>query len=148
MRILLFKGRGLISFLIRLQSRGVYSHAAVELDTGEIVEAWQGSGVRLLKRLKHGRSDVDTFTVRNLTTEHAMGVTSFLTSQIGKPYDYIGVLRFVTRRRKGGPRKWFCSELVFAAFKAVGISLLERTEAWEVSPQLLSRSTLLVQDTT
>lgn len=51
------------------------------------------------------------------------------------------VARFVTRRQadRESAGKWFCSELVFAAFQAAGIDLLARTEAWEVSPGLLLR---------
>ena len=42
-------------------------------------------------------------------------------------------------RKKYG--KWFCSELVFAAFKKAGINLMDRTDAWLLSPTILSYNT-------
>jgi len=53
------------------------------------------------------------------------------------------VFRFVTRWRKEQDEKWFCSELVFQAFKEAGVDLLERIECSQVSPTVLSFSPLL-----
>lgn len=69
-------------------------------------------------------------------------ILRFLEAQLGKKYDYTMVIRFITREQetRASSGKWFCSELVFAAFLAAGIALLARTEAWEVCPGLLARS--------
>jgi hypothetical protein len=69
----------------------------------------------------------------------------FAHQHIGKPYDYLSVARFISRRSESihSKEKWFCSEFVFAAFQAAGLNLLRDTEAWEVSPGLLSKSPLL-----
>jgi hypothetical protein len=45
--VLLFRGKGVISTLIRWQTRGEYSHAALLMPDGMIVESWQGAGVRV-----------------------------------------------------------------------------------------------------
>jgi uncharacterized protein YycO len=63
--------------------------------------------------------------------------------QIGKPYDWRGVLRFVSRKPHHVNGAWFCSELVFECLARSGVRLLDRIEASDVSPQLLSYSTLL-----
>ena len=47
MRLLAFKGDSLISKLIRWQTRSEYSHIAIELDSGEIIEAWHRGGVQI-----------------------------------------------------------------------------------------------------
>lgn len=67
----------------------------------------------------------------------------FAMAQVGKKYDYLGVARFVTRRPSKGNEKWFCSELVFEAFRRAGVNLFHRIEAWEVSPSMISYSPLL-----
>lgn len=161
MKVLLFQGRGMLSRLIRWQQRTRWSHAAIMIDSGlwnpplppinpveriyakepVIIEAWQGAGVRQTKL--DSRDGVEAFEVDGLTDAHREKVVQFLKYQIGKGYDYLGVLRFVSRNRGSRLHKWFCSELVYAALESAGINLFKRTEAWEVSPGLLARSPLL-----
>lgn len=138
--IALFRGRGLLSAAIRWQTASQYSHAAVVLPDGKIIEAWQGEGVRITTL--DSVQGVDFFKVW-LTSTQRDEVLRFLAGQIGMGYDYLGVLRFLTRFRGAPDNRWFCSELVFAAFLHAGVPLLARTEAHEVSPGMLSRSTLL-----
>jgi uncharacterized protein YycO len=88
---------------------------------------------------------VDLFLVDGLTETQEEDVAWFLFQQLGKPYDWTMVARFVTRRdeSRASSGKWFCSELVYAAFKQAGVPLLRATEPWEVSPGLLAKSPLL-----
>lgn len=143
MKILLFKGRGILSAIIRWQQRTMYSHAAVLLWGLEIIEAWQGKGVqrKFLKSLEN----ILCLECPGMTQQQEFDVYSFMQSQVGRGYDYLGVLRFVSRQRNTTNEEWFCSELVYAAFLAAGINLLARSEPWEVSPGLLARSPLLVE---
>lgn len=159
MILCLHRSGGFVAKLIRWQTRGKYVHASVilhhETPTLLRIESMQGSGVRMLPVPKHEDSDVDYFRVE-ATKEQERKVLEFLTSQLGQDYDYKMVLRFVptlldlfwTKRRvtesRSSKRKWFCSELVFAAYQHAGISLLRETEPFEVSPDLLSRSPLLI----
>jgi uncharacterized protein YycO len=151
MKILLFHGRGIISWLIRFQTRGQYSHAAVMLRDGRVIEAWQGSGkhfwrnggVRELPGLKEGKEGIDAFEIQDLNEEQETRLQTWLLDQVGTKYDYRGVIRFITRARKGDVKKLFCSELVFEGCLQVGITLLARTHSWEVPPDWLKRSTML-----
>ncbi|MEK6881322.1 MAG: YiiX/YebB-like N1pC/P60 family cysteine hydrolase [Nanoarchaeota archaeon] len=138
--VLLFKGKGIISSLIRWQTGSIYSHAAVLLDDNTLVESWQGDGVR--KKKITNWDNVDTFKVR-VSQRQYNKIVEFLESQIGKKYDYWAIIRFISRSRFPENDKWFCSELVYEAFKQVGINLLERIESYEVSPGLLARSPFL-----
>ena len=63
----------------------------------------------------------------------------------GIPYDYAGVLRFLSRQpeEERANEKLFCSEQVFSRCQMVGRELLARTEAWRVPPDWISRSPLL-----
>jgi len=141
MKILLFKGKGIISALIRWQTRSAYSHAALLFDDGWIIEAWQGAGVRR-KRLDDW-TNVEAFDIPGITSVHVTDAWKFATEQIGSGYDYWSVLRFIDRRHMPENKKWFCSELVFEALRQAGIQLLARIDASEVSPGLLSLSTRL-----
>lgn len=146
MKIALYKGTSWMSKLITWQTRGIYSHASIILNNGEIIEAWQiGSGVRVIKSLSEGHTKntlVDIFDFDH-SQEGARLAEKFLEAQVGKKYDWRAIARFLTKRRGDNKDKWICSELVFAAVQHAGVDLLSRTEAYEVSPVMLGRSPLL-----
>lgn len=141
MQFLLHHGRSPISALIRWQTRSEYSHASVRINDRQIIEAVEGQGVIVspLPSLELA----DRFEV-NTSMEQALAVKQFLFAQAGKSYDWTMVIRFITRRQESrkSTGRWFCSELVFAAFLHAGVALLARTEPWEVSPGLLAKSPL------
>ena len=142
-RILLFRGNGWISRLIRWQTNGDYSHAAVQLSDGRIIEAWhKPSGVRIRPEVEDW-SKVESYEVEGMTDEQWEKAESFLLDQLGKKYDFNAIGRFLTRWRKDQDEKWFCSELAFAAVKEAGIELLSRCDLAQVSPTVLSFSPLL-----
>lgn len=141
-----------VSRLIQWQTRGQYGHAALVNHAGDLIEAMQGQGVIHDNITKYPPSDYDLFRVVPLININAkyydpyQGWT-FAENQIGKPYDWTMVVRFVTRRQETRKTRgqWFCSELVFAALQASGLPLLARTQPWEVSPAMLARSPYLIQ---
>lgn len=141
-RILLFQGTGWISKAIRWQTRSSVNHAAIQLPNGEIIEAWEGSGVQR-KTLK-STEGIQAFTVDGMTAEQWTQAIDLAVTQVGKKYDYWGVLTFISRRKAPSNDKWFCSELVFEALQHAGINLLERIEANEVSPGHLLLSPKLI----
>lgn len=146
MRFALYKGTSIISRAIEWQTRGKYSHAAMILNDGSVVEAKEFIGVRRTLGLKSPKGvRVEVFEVQTSPLEDLI-IKNFLLAQIGKRYDYSMVLRFITRQGYDpeSKKKWFCSELVFAAFRKAGIRLFERTQAWEVPPQMLARSPLAI----
>jgi uncharacterized protein YycO len=143
--ILLFRGRGLLSAAIRWQTRSRYSHAAILLhDEQTIIEAWPGAGVRA--KSFNGWDDWDGIDYFSVDADfNSYRLENFLHAQLGKRYDYLGVLRFLSRDSDEDQKnkRWFCSELVFAAFAHAGVDLFRDTRAWEVSPGMLSKSQLL-----
>jgi uncharacterized protein YycO len=137
------RGRGLVSAAIRWQTREQdWSHAALLANDDEVIEAWQGDGVRR-KRMADW---ADTLTCEVPTTpEEDARITGFAESKLGCGYDYRSVLRFVTRRRPSEDDRWFCSELVFAAFLEGGIVLLDNIVAAAVSPAHLRLPTIKME---
>lgn len=139
--MLLFRGRGAIASLIRWQSRGHYSHAALLMPDGRIVESWQGDGVRTKKLTDW--DGVHRFEIPSMTEEQGRKALDFALSQVGRGYDYLGVLRFISRSSMLDDDRWFCSELVMESLRRADVRLFERVHSWEVSPGMLAASPLL-----
>ena len=141
LQVALFKhNTGFIRRLIRWQTDSPYSHAALLFNDTWLFEAdfWGVAESRITDF-----RNIDIFDVEGITEEQKAVVYDFAKSQEGKKYDFWGVLRFISRDKLPENDKWFCSELVFAAMKAAEIELLERVEAWQVSPGMLARSPIL-----
>ena len=125
-RVLQYRGRSLVSLAIRFQTRSLYSHSAImDLDNGETYEAWHRGGVLLSPdpfAAHSRRTYIDVFSIKG--GYDAQLLRHFLDNQLGKKYDFLAVARFLTRRRARDNTKWFCSELVAAAFNHAGLDLL------------------------
>lgn len=139
--IALYKGTGLVSSAIRWQTDSPYTHAAVYFpSTGKVIESMQGKGVRHVKL--DTRDEVEFYEVAGRVDWGK--VQAFLEGELGAPYDYAAIVRFVTRFRGRSNKAWICSELVFEAVRHGGVNLLERIEAHQVSPGKLALSPLLI----
>lgn len=136
--VLLMAGKGIYSTLIKWQTWSDVSHAAFLLPDGNILEAWQGAGVRI--RDYPAGPGIEVYTIPDITEAEWKRVLDFAKAQVGKKYDYMGIFRFLTREKSEMDDKWFCSELVFEAFKQAGIHLLERIKSYQVSPGILKLS--------
>lgn len=143
----LFRGRGWISAAIRWQTWSEYSHAAIVMPDGSIIEAWQGLGAGVRRKWVTDWDGIDVFDIPSLTEHQSRIIENYAIKQLGKKYDYLGVLRFLSRRRVGNNGRLFCSELFFDSFLQGGIELLARTRPERVSPGLLARSPLLTKVT-
>lgn len=145
MKIGLYRHSGLLSWLIKFQTRSEYSHAALLFSDNVLIEATRPKVRKVVNPAPDPKCDWFDLSITDAAEAQ---VRAFSEAQIGKGYDYTMVIRFVTRlqetRRSTG--KWFCSELVFAAIQKAGVNLLERIEPWAVSPELLSLSPLLISE--
>lgn len=144
--IALHRGPGLLGTLIRWQTRSPYSHASLYCAGDGVIEAREGHGVRRLSQLDPAEGEkIDLFRIASATPDQLALAWEFAHRQLGKPYDYTMVARFLSRRQASRKEsgKWFCSELAYAAFAHAGLDLLRGTEPWEVSPGLLGKSPLL-----
>jgi uncharacterized protein YycO len=159
MKILLFRGRGISSALIRWQTWSKYSHVAVYLDDGSIIESEPGIGVRHLSLPKGCEAEfcAERGGCLVLTPVIDAGqeaqIIRFLKLQVGKPYDWRGVFRFVLPFIKHNPldsmihqNRWFCSDVLAAAFDFAGCPLLYRIPFYKVSPEKITYSLRLQED--
>lgn len=133
-----YYGTSLVSKAIKLKTWSEISHTSAFLPGGEeVIEAW-GKGV-IRRPWREGHTEgtrIDLLEVK-CSPEQAQAFYLFLYSQIGKEYDFKGIMGFAFSSGIHNKEKWFCSELVFAAALHAGIVLLERIEAHKVSPGLI-----------
>lgn len=142
-KIAMMHGRGLVSSLIRWQTFSRWSHCALVYPNGEwIIEAWPGKGVQKKKITDWNK--VELFFIKGITEEQWKIAFNWAESQLGKGYDYWGVLHFIPRIHLPDNKKFFCSEFVFDALKVAGINLQERINAQELSPREIGISPLLI----
>lgn len=157
--LLFYHGKSLISKAIMFQTRSNVSHVGVRRGDA-FIEAWHAP-------LPHGGVYLDTGE-NACFNRHSVGtvvdvfrvdeswlsggckqedqIWSCMERQVGSSYDFVSVLRFLSRRDESlrSADRWFCSELIAFGFQEGGLPLLDRISAAYVSPGQLYTSPLLV----
>jgi uncharacterized protein YycO len=112
-----------------------WSHCGI-IDGDTVIEAAAFHGV-VRTSLEQFKADGTHYTIIDihLDDETAEKVLENARSQLGKKYDYLGLLGIAFRNRHAEERNaWFCSELVAWAFEQAGHPLV-RKAVWRVTPQ-------------
>ncbi|HBW09163.1 MAG: hypothetical protein JL55_17730 [Pseudomonas sp. BICA1-14] len=139
-RVLFTSRRHLGSLAIRLGTWSTWSHVDLVDDRGaapELIGAVAPSGVVRLpmaERLRlASQAALVEFSVRDRNA-----VLDAAASQLGRPYDWLGVAGIALRGRDWQEDDcWFCSELVAWAFSAAGEPLFRAHLVRRVAPQHL-----------
>lgn len=125
-------GRGWLAWLVRVVTRGRFSHVDLVLAAKPYtcVTALPGAGVTVYYPRPEPGEDVVVLP-RPIEPAHWL-------PELGKPYDYGGVLRLVgpyPSRAARDDRAWFCTELA--------ATVLERAYGWQfrgvLTPDALHR---------
>lgn len=143
MKVALYSGLSAVSRLIRWQTRSCYSHAALLLDGGAVIESWHRGGCDLhphLGTVHTPGTPVDIFSVEGLDAAAAARARNYAEMHLGDRYDWMGVVRFVSRRPHRPSGRVFCSSLVAGALLSAGVPLLLRAPAHHLSPRDISLS--------
>lgn len=155
--ILLYKGTGAVSKLIQWKTTSAYSHVSVVVD-GEMslaIESNTGSqsGVRALDLRKLDAKIVDVFRIKKENGFKPEQVISYLVSCLGCKYDYpgvfyLGLLKVLGQQKKANEwqikKDYFCSELVYEAFKSAGLDIVPQIGSSETtSPGDIAKSPIL-----
>lgn len=122
-----------LSWMIRAGSWSRWSHVAI-VDGNQVIEAVALDGVvttPIASRLKQDPS----WIISALPCNDPEAVTAAARTQIGKPYDYTGVLGIGLHRDWQQDDRWFCSELVAWAFAQGGNPLFRHHANRRVTPQ-------------
>lgn len=133
-----------ISAAIRFSTRSWASHAEfVDTDGyGDVAVTvgarWDGVKERISSQDHYSR--IERFTADGIDEAYEWART-----QIGKPYDFSAILGMALNRNWRDEDRWFCSELVAAAFEHAGTPLLSTRQSvgvYRITPRdlLLSKS--------
>lgn len=145
MLILRFTGAGGVAgAVVKLATRSWCSHVEFELDPHPRAEcgvavlgATPSHGV-CIRPAQHGAFRVERFAV-----DAPAKVLRLARSQLGKPYDWLGVVGWGMFQDWQEQQAWFCSELVAWAFCRAGYPLLRTRQAWRLTPRDLLLSPYL-----
>lgn len=117
-KLIFFRGKGIMSALIRWQTRGKFSHVGILFEDGVFFESWTGSAKHLWRnggvtsQMNYQiPKDAAVATVEVPDDAYA-AMQRFALQQRQKRYDYRSVIRFLTRAKPEQDNKFFCSELV------------------------------------
>ncbi|SER35792.1 MULTISPECIES: YiiX/YebB-like N1pC/P60 family cysteine hydrolase [Pseudomonas] len=120
------------SLAIRLFNGSPWSHVEF-VDGPNVIGALPG-GVRIDKLEDRLRS-VSSYAFVRVPCPDARRVLTMAYTQLGKPYDFLGILGLVTRFRDWSTDdKWFCSELVAWCFSQAQWPLFREDQIWRLTP--------------
>lgn len=158
--VLLFRGRGLFSCIIKRRTRSTYSHAALAFWIGSrlmLAESREGQGVRLLP-LSAAVRDVAVHVYRPrqpLLAREADVVFDRALSLLGQAYGWHEIGRIALSLIPGWPAPtWsprddrpssspICSQYVSICYRAAGRDLVPNLDDGSTTPGDLSRSAAL-----
>lgn len=109
-----------------------WSHVAI-VNRDQIIEATVPGGVRT-RSLADLLAASSEYAFIDIPCPDPAAVIAAAVSQLGKPYDWRGVIGIGARRRWQDPDAWFCSELIAWAFAQAGHPLV-RSTAWRITPR-------------
>ncbi len=157
--LLLFRGTGIVSFLIKVAGRGEYSHAALVGFNGggpmvlENREFKGGRAVTLKSQVEQHDGRIDLFHSQ-ATEKQRMAAVSYAWSETGAVYGWWGLLmaglthlpiwRMIRRPsnddEENFERPQFCSYMIAAAYRAAGVDVVDELADSFTEPSDLARS--------
>lgn len=129
------------SWAIRFGTHSDFSHVDVVLPSGDLLGARSAGGVQIRKP-DYTQFSLIRRVVIPCSDDEGQAYYEFLRAQVGKPYDWKGVVGFAVNRDWRATDCWFCSELDIAA-KEVAKIIKVATPASRITPNddyLLSAS--------
>lgn len=130
------KNNKLGSRAIRVVTWSEWSHVEILTDRGTVIGANIPVGVvevpleeRLSRCTEYAMARVP------ITPLQRVILFDWLRGQIGRPYDYVGLVSFFAKRDFNDDSSWFCSELVAAAFEHAASPLFRPGSTYRVTPQ-------------
>ena len=121
------------SLLIRVLTLSAWSHVAVALPDGSVIEATAAHGVIRRSRAAFDAALPSQAMVPVLVPDEA-AAARWLNDQVGRPYDRSALWGFLMPwRRWQDPAAWFCSELAAAGLRAGGYPV--PVDAWRITPR-------------
>lgn len=137
--VLLYKGKGLFSLLIRLKTGGHYSHVELYVGNGTAWASRNGLGVNAYPL---DLTDVIAVLRPKQKLNWSKAIQWFDQVAKGQGYDWLGLLNFYVAKWQGRENnKMFCSEFLVRVFREFDYPLFPETvDADGISPSDLPLS--------
>lgn len=122
-----------VSAAIRYTTRSWCSHAEFYDTDNKITLGSRSHGGVKIRPSKDRYTKIERFTAIGIDDAFEWAKT-----QIGKSYDYSAIAGILFNRNWRDGKRWFCSELISAAFEEIGHPLLavrETVDVWRVTPR-------------
>lgn len=133
MQAIYCRRRNVGSWLLRVFTWSSWSHCGVLTRDGTVIEAAAFHGV-IERPLSEFLADKSAYSGKDIALPDDVAAIAFARSQLGKPYDWAGVIGIGLHRDWEDDSAWFCDELVEAACVAGGRRRFVH-DAWRVTPQ-------------
>ena len=141
--------------MIKKFTKSIYSHAALYIGGGDVVDATNkfGKGVRVrtIKQTAQRFYRIDILRHPNLSEDRAEKICQKALAHVGESYNYLMLLLFPIMPLL--PDKWknplakkeakICSELVSRVYKEIGIDIVPKKTEGQESPADIGRTTTL-----
>lgn len=144
--ILFFKGDTIIGKLIRFVSKSEYSHVCMFLDQFHTLEtAWNKPSI--INHFSYKYRDYDIYRLNvQLNDYQKQIILQYITERINYKYDWLyaitrGLNLLFGTKIINSKNRFDCDELIYEAFKRVGIQLVENGEM--LTPSVISKSKYL-----
>jgi uncharacterized protein YycO len=123
-------GKSIISKIIKKWTHSYWSHCMVMIGEDTFVEAtWPRVRIGRISELKDTEYRIMVHVVP-LSKIEATNLTAFLLDQVGKKYDWRGLISFIIGSNVQNKSWFFCSELVKEACEKANRPLLRRKSSW------------------
>jgi len=119
MQAIFCRRRNVGSLLLRTFTWSSWSHCGIVTPDLTVIEAAAFHGV-VERPWSEFIAGVSRYSVRSIDVPDEAAAIEWARSQVGKRYDWSGVIGLGLRREWDQPQAWFCSELLEAAAAAGG----------------------------
>lgn len=137
--LLLYRARGKVfDKLIRWWTGSRYSHCELLFEDGSMISADSWGYKKVRYTTGYNPDNWDKLTI-SMQPERVKILREWCDRQVGKGYDWTGVVRFVLPFVPQLNSRWFCSELCGAALRYVGV-LPYTVDVHGLSPGGLARA--------
>jgi len=154
MQLAFYEGGTKYDYLVKARTWSDITHVAL-LYTGDggqqtKFEAMPFKGVREVSWLQFPRPYImHTYDIQGMTDDQARKAAAWATEQLGRQYDYWGILGYtIWLGRLQHKKRWFCSEYAETAIRYAGIVLTPDYAPCRISPARLMDSHLLIKGST
>lgn len=134
------RGVGLAGAVVRAYTNSRFAHVGFLLEDGYVLDATPQYGVAIRRQSVLPGDALFEVSVSAETMTEAM---TWAQAQIGRPYDWRGILGLGLHRDWHDDGQWWCSELVLGAFETTAEPLLHTGFVTRVTPRDLLFSTRL-----